>query len=148
MNITTPNQIAYIKRISPYPKHEFILKNYKLFLNKKYDIIRSPINLTSTKKFLSHSCPYLTPFYPPQTLLRRICFVTPSNKGTQKRRKNEQGTKEERTKWVPRRSKCREKEGEEKKGKGRGGNRGIRRKINLHIRQKGIEELQRYGIDG
>ena len=40
-------------------------------------------------------------FYLPQSPLRRICFVTPSNKGTQKRRKNEQGTKEERTKWVP-----------------------------------------------
>ena len=36
----------------------------------------------------------------PQSLLRRICFVTPSNKGTQKRRKNEEGTKEERTKGV------------------------------------------------
>ena len=36
----------------------------------------------------------------PESLLRRICFVTPSNKGTQKRRKNEQGTKEERTKGV------------------------------------------------
>ena len=46
------------------------------------------------------SCHFL-PFYLPQSLLRRFCFVTPSNKGTQKRRKNEQGTKEERTKWVP-----------------------------------------------
>ena len=36
----------------------------------------------------------------PQSLLRRICFVTPSNKGTQKRRKNEEGTKVERTKGV------------------------------------------------
>ena len=43
-------------------------------------------------------------FYLPQSPLRRICFVTPSNKGTQKRRKNEQGTKKERTKWVPERS--------------------------------------------
>jgi hypothetical protein len=49
---------------------------------------------------------------------------------------------------VPRGSKCGEKEGEEKKGKGRGGNKETRRKINLHIRQKGIEELQRYGTDG
>ena len=39
-------------------------------------------------------------FYLPESLLRRICFVTPSNKGTQKRRKNEEGTKEERTKGV------------------------------------------------
>ena len=36
----------------------------------------------------------------PESLLRRICFVTPSNNGTQKRRKNEEGTKEERTKGV------------------------------------------------
>ena len=136
MNITTPNQIAYIKRISPYPKHEFILKNYKLFLNKKYDIIRSPINLTSTKKFLSHSCPYLTPFYPPQTLLRRICFVTPSNKSTQKRRKNEQGTKEERTKCDLGGGVFGKSRGKEKKGKGRGGNRGIRRKNKFTYKTK------------
>ena len=43
------------------------------------------------------------PSYLPQSLLRRICFVTPSNKGTQKRRKNEQGTKKERTKPLSRR---------------------------------------------
>ena len=36
--------------------------------------------------------------YLPQTFLRRICSVSSSNKGTQKRRKNEQGTKKERTK--------------------------------------------------
>ena len=47
--------------------------------------------------FLPHPLPS-PPFYPPHTLLRHICFVTPSNKGTQKRRRNEQGTKEERTK--------------------------------------------------
>jgi hypothetical protein len=34
----------------------------------------------------------------PESLLRRFSFVTPSNNGTQKRRKNEQGTKKERTK--------------------------------------------------
>ena len=47
--------------------------------------------------------PPLLQFLPsdlPESLLRRICFVTPSNKGTQKRRKNEEGTKEERTKGV------------------------------------------------
>ena len=40
------------------------------------------------------------PFYLPESLLRRICFVTPSNKGTQKRRKNEGGTKKIRSKCV------------------------------------------------
>ena len=88
------------------------------------------------------------PFYPPHTLLRRICFVPPSNKGTQKRRKNEQGTKEERTKWVPRGGKCGEKEGEEKKGKERGENRVIESEIILHIKRRGREELQRRGIEG
>ena len=97
--------------------------------------------------FLPHPLPS-PPFYPPHTLLRRICFVTPSNKGTQKRRKNEQGTKEERTKCDLGGGVFGKSRGKEKKGKGRGGNRGIRRKINLHIRRKRIEELQRYGIDG
>ena len=49
-----------------------------------------------------HRC---STFFPPlttlpQTHLRRICSVSSSNKGTQKRRKNEEGTKEIRSKWV------------------------------------------------
>ena len=78
---------------------------------------QSPINIPIFLYFQLVNGTYLSPhpvhfpefllflrfpsFYLPQSPLRRICFVIPSNKGTQKRRKNEQGTKEERTKWVP-----------------------------------------------
>ena len=39
-------------------------------------------------------------FYLPQSLLRRICSVSSSNKGTQKRRRNEGDTEQIRSKWV------------------------------------------------
>lgn len=47
------------------------------------------------KSTLSDTCPYL-----PQSLLRRICSVPPSFKGTRKRTRNEEDTEQERTKHV------------------------------------------------
>ena len=52
-------------------------------------VLRNAGRMKGEKKWLSDL---------PESLLRRFCFVTPSNNGTQKRRKNEQGTKKERTK--------------------------------------------------
>ena len=73
----------------------------------------------------------------PQTHLRRICSVSSSNKGTQKRRKNEEGTKEIRSKWVCRGGKRREKDRKSPPmtgGRKGGGKTGLIIVRNLHNR--------------
>ena len=86
--------------LSPWTNWSFFCVKISIFLHLFASSIFLP--LLFSVHFPKFSPPlHFLPSDLPQSLLRRICFVTPSNKGTQKRRKNEQGTKEERTKWVP-----------------------------------------------